>query len=126
MTLDKGAFKKMFPHLAEEMDEAKSKVNINSVRHDPATGERAAASKCFDDYNPTAIDFLCRCDTAKQAEEIIDYLEKRGEIDHKYAQKLKTQVKKKGIRSFGAKREEGYYLRESGYSNNKSLGKHRI
>lgn len=115
MTLDKGTFKKMFPHLTEEIDEAKSKVNINSIRSDPTTGDRVRVSKCFDDYNPTAIDFLCRCDNAKQAEEIIDYLEKRGEIDDKYAQKLREQLKKKGIRSFGTKREEGYYLRESGH-----------
>jgi hypothetical protein len=115
MTLDKGTFKKMFPHLAEEIDEAKSKVDINSIQSDPTTGDRVRASKCFDDYNPTAIDFLCRCDNAKQAEEIIDYLEKRGEIDHKYVQKLREQLKKKGIRSFGTKREEGYYLRESGH-----------
>jgi hypothetical protein len=115
MPLDKGAFKKMFPHLAEEMNEAKSRVNINSVRSDSVTGEEVAASKCFDDYNPTAIDFLCRCDTVRQAKDIIDYLEKRGEIDPNYAQKLRTQLKKKGIRSFGAKREEGYYLRETGH-----------
>lgn len=76
--------------------------------------KKKPAAKCFDNYNPDVIDFLCRCDTAKQAAEIIDYLEKRGEIDHKYAQKLRTQLKKKGIRSFGAKREEGYYLKESG------------
>jgi hypothetical protein len=114
MRLDKGTFKKMFPHLAKEMDEGKSKVDINSVRSDPTTGKTAAVSKCFDDYNPTVIDFLRRCDTTKQAEEIIDYLEKRSEIDHKCAQKLRIQLRKKGVRSFGAKREEGYYLRESG------------
>ena len=110
----KGTFKKMFPHLAEEMNEGKSKVNIDTVRSDSVTGEKAAA-KCFDDYNPDVIDFLCRCDTAKQAEEIIGYLEKRGELNPKYAQKLRIQLKKKGVRSFGAKRDEGYYLRESGH-----------
>jgi hypothetical protein len=115
MQKDKGTFQKMFPHLAEEMNKGKSKVGVNSVRSDLATGERVAASKCFDGYSPTVIDFLCRCDTAKQAEEIIDYLEKRGEIDNKYAQKLKTQLKNKGVRSFGAKREEGYYLSEPGH-----------
>ena len=115
MQIDKGTFKKMFPHLAEEMEEGESKVNIKSVRSDPAAREKEAVPKRFDDYNPNVIDFLCRCDTAKQAEEIIDYMEKRGEIDHKYAQKLRTQLKKKGIRSFGAKREEDYYLRESGH-----------
>ena len=114
MQMNKGTFKKMFPNLAEEMEEGKSKVNIDTVRSDSAMDEKVA-SKCFDDYNPDVIDFLCRCDTAKQAEEIIDYLEKRREIGQKYAQKLREQLKKKGVRSFGAKREEGYYLKESGH-----------
>jgi len=41
-------------------------------------------------------------------------MEKRGEISRNYAQKLRTQLKKKGVRSFGAKRDDGYYLREAG------------
>lgn len=113
MNVDKATFKKMFPHLAEEMDGGKSKIRINSVRTDVEAGEKAAV-KCFDNYTPDVIDFICRCDTAKQAEEIIDYMEKRGEISRNYAQKLRTQLKKKGVRSFGAKRDDGYYLREAG------------
>jgi len=113
MEVDKTTFKKTFPHLAEEMEMGKSKVRIDSVRTDPKAGEKVA-SKSFDNYMPDVIDFLCRCDTEKQAEEIIDYMEKRGEIDQKYAQKLRAQLKKKGVRSFGAKREEGYYLKEAG------------
>jgi hypothetical protein len=114
MEVDKARLKKMFPHLAEEMETGNSKVSINSVRSDPETGEKAA-TKCFDNYNPDVIDFICRCDNVKQAEEIVDYMEKRGEISQKYAQKLKTQLGKKGVRSFGPKREDGYYLKESGY-----------
>ena len=114
MEVDKGTFKKMFPYLAEEMEAEKSKVSINSVRSDQETEEKAS-SKRFDNYNPDVVDFICRCDNEKQAEEIIDYMEKRGETDHKFAQKLRAQLRKKGVRSFGAKRGEGYYLRESGY-----------
>jgi hypothetical protein len=114
MNVDKATFKKMFPHLAEEMEMGKSKVRINSVRSDVEVGEKTA-SKCFDNYMPDVIDFICRCDTEKQAKEIVDYMEKKGEIDRKYAQKLRTQLKKKGVRSFGAKREEDYYLKEAGY-----------
>jgi len=114
MEVDKARFKKMFPHLADEMETGNSKVSINSVRSDTETAEKTAA-KCFDNYNPDVIDFICRCDNVKQAEEIVDYMEKRGEISQKYAQKLRTQLRKKGVRSFGAKREEGYYLKESGY-----------
>jgi len=101
----------MFPRLGEEMEAKKSKIVTNKTVLNSPTGERTA-TKRFDDYNPDVIDFICRCDNEKQAYEIIDYLEKRGEIDERYAQKLKIRLKKKGVRSFGAKREEGFYLRE--------------
>ena len=114
MEIDKGTFKKMFPYLTEEMEAEKSKVGIDSTTSGPLRGEKTT-TKQFDNYNPDVIDFICRCDTERQAHEIIDYIEKRGEIDPKYAQKLRTQLNKKGVRSFGAKREEGYYLKESSY-----------
>ena len=101
----------MFSHLTEEMEAKKSTEGMNSTNPSSPTGERAT-TKRFDDYNPNVIDFICRCDNEKQACEIIDYVEKRREIDQKYAQKLRTQLKKRGVRSFGAKREEGYYLRD--------------
>jgi hypothetical protein len=78
MELNRKSFKKTFPNLAEEMKSHENKVNINSVRTDDNTGERAA-SKRFTGYVPDVIDFIRRCDTEKQAEEIIAYLEKRGE-----------------------------------------------
>jgi hypothetical protein len=114
MQVDRKTFKRMFPYLIEEMDGRQSRVNINKVKVNSEAEKKATASKSFDNYMPDIIDFLCRCDTPKQAEEIIDYMEKRSEIDYKYAQKLRAQLNKKGIRSFGAKREEGYYLAESG------------
>ena len=115
MQANKEALKKMFPHLTEEIEKWQSKANINTVRPKPEAEEKAVASKHLDNYAPDVIDFLCRCDTAKQAEEIIEYMEKRSEIDQKYARKLRIQLNKKGIRSFGAKREEGYYPTESGH-----------
>ena len=114
MEIDKGTFKKVFPHLTEEMEAKESKEGVDSTKPRSLTGE-TVSTKRFDDYNPDVIDFICRCDNEKQAYEIIDYVEKRGEIDQKYAQKLRTQLEKRGVRSFGAKREEGYYLRESSH-----------
>jgi hypothetical protein len=60
---------------------------------------------------PDVIDFIRRCDTEEQAEEIIGYMEKRGEIEKQYARKLREQLKDKGVRSFGPKKEEDYYLK---------------
>jgi hypothetical protein len=110
MELDKKSFKKMFPNLAKEMEFDENKVDIDSVRTDMEKGEEAA-SKRFVHYLPDVIDFIRRCDNEEQAEEIMTYLEKRGEIQKPYASKLRKQLKEKGIRSFGSKKEEDYYLK---------------
>lgn len=110
MELDKKSFKKMFPNLAKEMEFHENKVDIGSVRTDTKTGEEAV-SKRFVHYLPDVIDFIRRCDNEKQAEEIIAYLEKKGEIQKQYALRLRKQLKEKGVRSFGPKKEEDYYLK---------------
>ncbi len=111
MPMDKERFRKMFPHLAKEMNTEESRIPINSVRSDIQTGETASSSK-FVRYTPDVIDYIRRCDNEQQAKEIIDYLEKRREISRQYAQRLKKQLKEKGVRSFGPKKEEDYYLKK--------------
>jgi hypothetical protein len=108
---EKETFKKMFPNLAKELRSDENRVSVNSVRTDDEAGERHVTRERFVHYLPDVIDFIRRCDTPEQAEEIIGYVEKRGEIDRLYAQKLKKQLKKKGVRSFGAKKEEDYYIK---------------
>ena len=110
MESDKETFKKLFPNLVKELESDKNKVAINSVRTDIQTGERAT-SKRFIHYTPDVIDFIRRCDTEQQAEEIIDYMEKKGEIQKQYAKRLRKQLKEKGVRSFGPKKEENYYFK---------------
>ena len=110
MEMSKERLKKMFPHLAGEMEAKEHKVAITSVRSDFQTGEKAS-SKRFAGYMPDVIDFIRRCDNAQEAEEIIQYLEKRGEISRQYAKRLRKQLREKGVRSFGSKKEEDYYLK---------------
>lgn len=110
MELDRDALKKMFPNLAKELQSNENKIPLNSVRTDPQTGEKAATSEKFVHYMPDVIDFIRRCDNKEQAEEIIAYMEKRGEIDKEYAARLREQLEQKGVRSFGPKKEEGFYL----------------
>jgi len=110
---DKEAFKKMFPNLAKELESDDHNVAINSVRTDVQSGEKATSER-FVHYMPDVIDFIRRCDTVEQAEEIIAYLEKRGEIEKQYAEKLRKQLKEKGVRSFGPKKEENYYFKRGG------------
>jgi hypothetical protein len=110
MEFRKKKFEKMFPNLAEEMSSEENKVEVNSVRTDTEAAEKTRAHR-FAHYSPDAIDFIRRCDSAEQAEEVITYLERRGEVDKEYASKLRKQLKEKGVRSFGEKKENDYYLK---------------
>jgi hypothetical protein len=114
MAIDNKKFRKTFPHLAQELEAGDCRIAITSARSDPQTGEKAASRK-FANYMPDIIDFFRRCDTEQQAEEIIRYLEENGEISYDYAKRLKKQLKEKGVRSFGSKKEDDYYLKEDGF-----------
>ena len=113
MEIDKKSFKKMFPNLSEELEGGDSKVAIGAVRTDSETAEKSLSDK-FRNYDPTVVDFIRRCDTEAQAEAIIAYLEKRGELTKEYAAELRDQLKKEGVRSFGSKKEENYYFKQGG------------
>lgn len=99
-------FRKRFPHLAKELG-GKGTLRIDAVRTSLKEAERAAHS--FQGYEPTAVDFIRRCDTEEQALEIINFLEQRGEIAPNYAKRLRAQLARLGLRSFGPKREPGCY-----------------
>jgi hypothetical protein len=115
MEVDKKQFRKMFPNLAQEIGNREQKVGISSIRSNPKAAEKTAKKeKNLSNYDPDIIDFLRRCDSNQQAEEIINYMEKRGEVTRSYAQKLRKQLREKGVRSFGPKKEDGYYFEISG------------
>lgn len=107
-------FRRMFPNLVQELTNGTCETKINSVHSDSNTDEEAVSKK-FADYTPDVIDFLRRCDKAEQAKEIIDYLEKKKEISCECAIKLRKQLKTKGVRSFGLKKEDDYYLKQDGF-----------
>jgi hypothetical protein len=124
MAVDKKSLKKMFPHLYEELETGEVKVPINAVRKDAEAIENAECEEVdfeptvlpdkLRHFTPSAVDFIRRCDTEVQAEEIISYLEKKGEITKENAKELRGQLKRDGVRSFGPKKEEYYYFREGG------------
>lgn len=113
MEIDRKSFKKMFPKLSEELEDGESKMSIDSVRTDSESAEKSLSDK-FRNYYPTVVDFIRRCDTEAQAETIVEYLEKRGEVTEEYAKKLRKQLKREGVRSFGLKKEENYYFKQGG------------
>ncbi len=135
MAIDKKSIKKIFPHLYEELENGEVKVPINAVRKNPLEAEEEAVvgevgeeCDCTEEeftshtetpdklrhFNPSAVDFIRRCDTEAQAEEIIAYLQKKGEITKEVAEQMRCQLKQDGVRSFGPKKEEYHYFKEGG------------
>jgi hypothetical protein len=131
MAIDKKSIKKIFPHLYEELESGEVKVPINAVRKNPSEAEEEAVGSeecdcpegeftCTETpdklrhFNPSAVDFIRRCDTESQAEEIIAYLQKKCEITKENAEQMRCQLKRDGVRSFGPKKEEYHYFKEGG------------
>ena len=98
---------KLFPNLSKELKDKMSRdLGINAVRFHDTSSEGSGSSEL---KNPDVISFLRRCETEIQGIEIINYLVKRNEISKEYAEELKIQLKSQGIRSFGSKKDAGYY-----------------
>ena len=128
MAIDKKSLKEIFPNLYKELETGENKVSIDALRKDLLEAEEAVecepeeelAASCTETpdklrhFYPTAVDFIRRCDTEVQAKEIIDYLEKKGEIAKEEADAMRGKLQLEGVRSFGAKKEENYYFREAG------------
>ncbi|MCW4051484.1 MAG: DUF2095 domain-containing protein [Candidatus Bathyarchaeota archaeon] len=102
--MEKKDLKKRFPTLAKEMEEGAGRADLEFEAEKP--------KRKFSDYDPDVMDFLRRCTTDEQALEIIEYMKNREEITVKTAEELCAQLKEKGLRSFGRKRDPGFYERE--------------
>jgi hypothetical protein len=105
MTLNE--LKKIFPHLAKELNGKNQSLPISGVRFDPSSTED------WSEYSPDVIDFLRRCTTLTEGLEIIDFLEAQQEITPDYAIQLRKQLQDQGIRSFGSKKENDFYLKKA-------------
>ena len=99
--------RRRFSNVMREVDERRSAVRIGAVRTEKEAAEKAAHS--VHGYEPTAVDFIRRCDTDEQALEIINFLEVKGDIDSSYAKRLREQLVRQGLRSFGKKKGPGCY-----------------
>lgn len=110
--MEKDWFKKLFPNIAREMEEGVSRVQVGDEDRDEET-ERKKASRKWAGYEPDVVDFIRRCDTEEQAREIVDYLEERGEIAPEQAGELRKRLKSEGLISFGIRKEEDFYHKNS-------------
>jgi len=99
-------FRRRYPGLAFEMG-GPGTIKIDAVRTGVAEAERATHSVLG--YQPAAVDFIRRCDDEGQALQIINFLEARGELLPTYAERLRAQLIRDGLRSFGPKKNPGYY-----------------
>ncbi|KPU62953.1 hypothetical protein EP1X_06235 [Thermococcus sp. EP1] len=104
---DKEEFKEKYPYLAKELDEGAELV-IEGYR---TKEEYEEEPMDFSGYNPTVIDFIRRCETDEEALEIINWMEDHGEITPEFAKELRIKLVKEGVRSFGSKKEWGWYER---------------
>lgn len=102
------ALRRNYPKLAEEWGGVGT-VRIDAVRTSLKEAEKVTHS--VQGYEPTIIDFIRRCENDDQALGIINYLEKRGEIESSYARWLRIQLAERGLRSFGKQRKSGCYER---------------
>jgi hypothetical protein len=108
-------FRKKYPHLSSELEEgegANEEGLLDEELEGEVQGEEGATKKEAIEssgYEPSVMDFLARCDTDKQALEIIDYMERRGEISKDQAESLRLRLKENGVHSFGQKRGSDHY-----------------
>ncbi|MBD3405894.1 MAG: DUF2095 domain-containing protein [Candidatus Lokiarchaeota archaeon] len=99
-------FMKSFPAISEEMRSGKTQTHkIDGVR----TMSEEEETEQYR-FTPDVVDYLRRCDTVNQAEEIVKYLLKRGEISQSEARAIRSQLKSEGLRSFGEKKKAGHYM----------------
>ena len=101
-------FRRDFPALSKELEEGNTQsFKIDGVRTMSEEPDSNAEKPTF---TPDVVDYIRRCDTLAQAEEIVDFLTKQGELSPSQAKAIKSQLKSEGIRSFGAKKEKDHYL----------------
>jgi len=101
-------FRRDFPALSKELEEGDMKsFRIDGVR---TMSEESEPNIEKETFTPDVVDYIRRCDTLAQAEEIVDFLAKRGELKPSQVKEIKSQLKSQGIRSFGAKKEKDHYL----------------
>lgn len=101
-------FKKKYPALFKELFEDKPKENTDitlyfeGVMHDPWRG-----------YVPGPIDYIRRSKSLDEALDVINYLEKRGEISSEEARMYREKLLNEGLEAFGPRKEDNYYYKRA-------------
>lgn len=107
----KKTFKDKYPNLSQELETQPPTLKLNVAKQDPPNAQ--SPTNPLKGFIPTAIDYLRRCSTVEEAEEIISYLEESKEISSEEAKRLRHQLHNQGLESFGPKKTTGYYSRHN-------------
>jgi hypothetical protein len=65
-------------------------------------------------FDPSAVDFIRRAKTKGEALEVINYLEKRKELNEQEAKDLRKKLETEGLEGFGEHKKHGYYFQVAG------------
>lgn len=104
MQWDRERFKRIFPNLYKEIQEGGVRISASYRKgyEDPWRG-----------YEPSPEDFIARASSLKEAEEVIEYLERTGKISGEKADELRKKLHQEGLEGFGERRTPGYYFRKA-------------
>ncbi len=100
-----------FGEVADELENEADESSPSAEEEEQAAESQWQKQREIELKNPDAVSFIRRCSTVAEANQIIDYLEKRGELTPKLAAKYREQIGTAGLESFGPKKEPGYYER---------------
>jgi hypothetical protein len=118
ISYDKEELEEFLPHLIDELYEKKKTLKIDSVELETENNEVVKSLIKHNELtNPGVIDFMRRCTTVEEANEILDFCLKREEIGQNEYKILKSIISKKGglekiIKESGGRKTPGYYERK--------------
>jgi len=101
--MDIEELRRKYPNLAKELE---GRVMCIEVR-----GSRTS-DEGFQIGMPDAVDYIRRCKSVQEAEEVISFLERTNQISKSKADELREQLYSQGLESFGPHKEFGYYMKK--------------
>lgn len=101
--MDIEELRRKYPHLAKELEEKLMYIEIKGSR---------STDEDFQVGMPDAVDYIRRCKSTQEAEEVISFLERTNQISKHRAEELREQLYTQGLESFGPHKEFGYYTKK--------------
>lgn len=98
-------FQEHFPALHSEITQEEMTLDL---KRDESTDDDPLSK-----YLPDVFDFLARAKTDQEGHEIINFLEKDGQLEPEQATNVREQLSTNGIRSFGPLRTKNHYYHEA-------------